>query len=243
MKNYYLGREEAYIASPQVWSFRSVDDIVNGINLRLSNMAGGYPFECCGTVWADSERLYLCGEYSNDTEEHLAIQKELCSAKSGYAAKRFYKAKHKKRIRSDFKEFRLQWMLFCVWTKCQGNENFRKLLQSITQDVILVENTTTDTGGTAEIWGCKNWELVNKRLNLETILMHNHKDMKRKDLKHLINVETNKINDIGAWKGQNNIGKILMLCRECIREGVEPPIDYDLLKRSNIYILGELLTF
>ena len=42
---------------------------------------------------------------------------------------------------------------------------------------------------------------------------------------------------------QNNIGKILMLCRDCIREGVEPPIDYDLLRRSNIYILGELLTF
>ena len=54
MKNYYLGREEAYIASPQVWSFRSVDDIVNGINLRLSNMAGGFPFECSGRVWKDS---------------------------------------------------------------------------------------------------------------------------------------------------------------------------------------------
>jgi hypothetical protein len=85
--------------------------------------------------------------------------------------------------------------------------------------------------------------LVNKRLNLETILMHNHKDMKQKDLKQLINIATNKINDIGVWKGQNNIGKILMLCRDCIQEGVEPPIDYDLLRRSNIYILGELLTF
>ena len=243
MKNYYLGREEAYIASPQVWSFRSVDDIVNGVALRVTNMAGGYSFECCGTVWADSERLYLCGEYSNDTEEHLAIQKELCSAKSGYAAKRFYKAKHKKRIRSDFKEFRLQWMLFCVWTKCQGNENFRKLLQSIPQDAILVENTTTDTGGTAEIWGCKNEELWNKRLNLETILMHNHKGMKHKDLKHLINVETNKINNVGVWKGQNNIGKILMLCRDCLIEESEPEIDYDLLQQSNIYLFGKKLSF
>lgn len=27
MKNYYLGREEAYIASPQVWSFRSEPEI------------------------------------------------------------------------------------------------------------------------------------------------------------------------------------------------------------------------
>ena len=242
MKNYYLGREEAYIASPQVWSFINTDDIVNGINLRLSNMAGGFPFELNGHHFTSSECLYLCGEWSNNTDEHKMIQDYLMQMVSGYACKRFGKAKFYKQVREDFPSFRLQWMLFCVWQKCKGNADFRQLLLS-TGDAILVENTTKDKWSSAEIWGCKNWELVNKRLNLETILMHNHKDMKRKDLKHLINVETNKINDIGAWKGQNNIGKILMLCRECIREGVEPPIDYDLLKRSNIYILGELLTF
>lgn len=59
MKNYYLGREEAYIASPQVWSFINTDDIVNGINLRLSNMAGGFPFELNGhTLQAAS--VYIC---------------------------------------------------------------------------------------------------------------------------------------------------------------------------------------
>ena len=243
MKNYYLGREEAYIASPQVWSFRSVDDIVNGINLRLSNMAGGFPFECGGRVWKDSERLYLCGEWSNNTDEHRFIQECLLSYTSGFGAKRFGKSRFRNFIRPDFADFRLQWMLYCVWQKCKGNEDFRELLLQIPQDVVLVGNTTTDKWNSAEIWGCRNWELVNKRLNLETILMYNHKGMKQKDLKKLINVETNKINNIGVWKGQNNIGKILMLCRECIREGVEPPIDYDLLKRSNIYILGELLTF
>ena len=243
MKNYYLGREEAYIASPQVWSFRSVDDIVNGINLRLSNMAGGFPFECGGRVWKDSERLYLCGEWSNNTDEHRFIQECLLSYTSGFGAKRFGKSRFRNFIRPDFADFRLQWMLYCVWQKCKGNEDFRELLLQIPQDVVLVGNTTTDKWNSAEIWGCRNWELVNKRLNLETILMYNHKGMKQKDLKKLINVETNKINDIGVWRGQNNIGKILMLCRECIREGVEPPIDYDLLKRSNIYILGELLTF
>ena len=73
--------------------------------------------------------------------------------------------------------------------------------------------------------------------------MHNHKDMKHKDLKHLINVETNKINDIGVWKGQNNIGKILMICRDCLIEGSEPEIDYDLLQQSNIYLFGKKLSF
>ena len=242
MKNYYLGCEEAYIDSPQVWSFINTDDIVNGINLRLSNMAGGFPFELNGHHFTSSECLYLCGEWSNNTDEHKMIQDYLMQMVSGYACKRFGKAKFYKQVREDFPSFRLQWMIFCVWQKCKGNADFRRLLLS-TGDAILVENTTKDKWNSAEIWGCRNWELVNKRLNLETILMHKNKDMKQKDLKHLINVETNKINDIGVWKGQNNIGKILMLCRKCIREGVEPPIDYDLLKRSNIYILGELLTF
>ena len=67
--------------------------------------------------------------------------------------------------------------------------------------------------------------------------------MKRKDLKQLINVETNKINDIGVWKGQNNIGKILMICRDCLIEGSEPEIDYDLLQQSNIYLFGKKLSF
>jgi len=242
MKNYYLGREEAYIASPQVWSFINTDDIVNGINLRLSNMAGGFPFELNGHHFTSSECLYLCGEWSNNTEEHRMIQDYLMQMVSGYACKRFGKAKFYKQVREDFPSFRLQWMLYCVWQKCKGNADFRQLLLS-TGDAILVENTTKDKWNSAEIWGCRNWELVNKRLNLETVLMHNHKGMKRKDLKHLINVETNKINDIGVWKGQNNIGKLLMICRDCIREGTEPQIDYDLLRRSNIYILGELLTF
>ncbi len=243
MKNYYLGREEEYIASPQVWSFKFAKDIVNGINLCISNMAGGFPYECGGRVWKDSERLYLCGEWSNNTEEHRFIQECLLSYTSGFGAKRFGKSRFRKSVRPDFADFRLQWMLYCVWQKCKGNEDFRKLLLQIPQDAILVENTTSDKWDSANIWGCKNLELENKRANLATVLTERHKDLKRKERDHIINVETNKINNIGVWKGQNNIGKILMLCRDCIREKTEPQIDYDLLRRSNIYILGELLTF
>ena len=243
MKNYYLGREEAYIANSQVWSFKYAKDIVNGINLCISNMAGGFPFECGGRVWKDSERLYLCGEWSNNTDEHRFIQECLLSYTSGFGAKRFGKSRFRKFVRPDFADFRLQWMIYCVWQKCKGNEDFRKLLLQIPQDAILVENTTTDKWDSADIWGCEIWELENKRANLATVLMERHKDLKRKERDYIINVETNKINDIGVWKGQNNIGKILMLCRDCIREETEPQIDYDLLRRSNIYILGELYTF
>lgn len=243
MTNYHLGREEVYKASPRIWSFKSTDDIVNGINLRLSNMAGGFPFECGGRTWTDSERLYLCGEWSDDTEEHCRIQERLLIYPSGYAAKRFGKGKFKKSVRRDFAEFRLQWMLFVVWQKCKGNKDFRKLLLQVPQDVTLVENTTSDNWGSRGIWGCGNKELVAARKELAKRLTAENAHMKKKDLACLINIEANKLNGIGVWQGQNNIGKILMLCRDCIVEYSEPQIDYELLRDANIHILGQRYSF
>ena len=86
---YELGREEVYPASSCIWSFQFSDDIVNGINLRLSNMAGGFPFEFNGHLFTSSECLYLCGEWSDNTDEHRSIQEELMRQVSGYACKRF----------------------------------------------------------------------------------------------------------------------------------------------------------
>ena len=194
MRNIILGQEEVYTANPNVWSFKRVKDIVNGINLRLSNMAGGFPFEFNGTTWMDSERLYLCGEFSDYTIKHRVIQHELLGSKSGYAAKRFVKSRYRKEVREDFPTFRLQWMLFCVWQKCKGNQDFRELLLSIPMDVILVENTTTDKWESAVIWGCKNQELHNKRMNLEKELTNRHLGLSQSEMDTLINLETNKIN-------------------------------------------------
>lgn len=106
-----------------------------------------------------------------------------------------------------------------------------------------MENTTTDNGGSAEIWGCRNKELVNKRKIVEAQLREQHQDKTKKEIEYLINVETNKIDDIGEWRGQNNIGKILMICRQCIEEGTVPDIDYNMLNEAKIYIAGNLISF
>lgn len=159
-----LDREEVYDPKAQnVWPFKHVDDIVEGIKLNLGNMTSCYPFEVEEVKWRSTEELYLAGEFSNNTTEHLTIQEELRAAKSPYAAKRFVKGKHRKEVRKDFTEFRTQWMLWCVWQKCKGNIDFRSKLLSIPDDVILVEETTTDTGGSGQIWGCANRELVEAR--------------------------------------------------------------------------------
>lgn len=235
-----LGREERLVASElPVWCFKKVTDIVEGIEMRLSNMAGGYPFEFARVNWASSEQLYLCGEFT-DTE----IQRELLSVTSGYAAKRFIKVKYKAQVREDFPTFRLQWMLFVVWQKCLGNADFRAKLLSIPDGVILVEETTLDTGGTAQIWGCKNPELIAYRKELaDRITRWSDANLTKTALDNKINIETNKVRNIGEFVGQNNIGKILMICRRCLLEGTEPPIDRTLLNSANITILGNHLTF
>lgn len=235
-----LGREERIAASEQpVWCFKKVTDIVEGIELRLSNMAGGYPFEFAGVRWPSSEQLYLAGEFIDPD-----IQRELLSVTSGYAAKRFIKAKHKKQVREDFSTFRLHWMLFVVWQKCLGNADFRNKLLSLPEGVILIEETTLDNGGTATVWGCRNTELVAHRKQLtDRFKRWNGSNLTKKELDLKLNIETNKVRNIGVFEGQNNIGKILMICRRCIIEGTEPPIDRALLNRADITLFGKTIRF
>lgn len=181
-----LDRVEAYNPSQvTVWPFKHVDDIVDGVKLDLCNMTSCYPFEVEGVRWRSSEELYLAGEFSNNTTEHRSIQEELRAAKSPYAAKRFVKGKHRKEVREDFPEFRTQWLLWVVWQKCKGNIDFRRKLLSIPDDVILVEETTTDTGGSGQIWGCVNRELVEVRKSVAQSIRENTPTFPRKILTSL----------------------------------------------------------
>ena len=77
-----LDHEEVYDPKQQnVWPFKHVDDIVEGMKLDLCNMTSCYPFEVEGVKWRSSEELYLAGEFSHNTAEHQAIQEELRAAK------------------------------------------------------------------------------------------------------------------------------------------------------------------
>lgn len=243
-----LGRVEHIDASHfNCLSFSKVTDVVNGTDLRLTNMAGGYPFDFEGLTWHDSETLYLCGEFSNDSIQHKAIQEEMFGKQNGYAAKRFVKNKYKSLIRQDFSTFRIQWMLFVVWQKCKGNAEFATLLSQIPQDSIIIEDTTKQRCETKEVWGCTNMELAERRAEIKRMVVKQAKNVNPKiskaTLKRLIDKETRKVNGIGTFVGQNNLGKILMICRDCLANGTEPPIDYALLNQSNIHVLGKRISF
>ena len=243
-----LGRVENINASHfNCLSFAKASDMVNGINVRLSNMAGGYPFPFGGVTWRDSETLYLCGEFSDSSEKHLSVQEDMQRQTSGFAAKRFIKKRNSNLIRQDFADFRIQWMLYVVWQKCMGNADFANLLLQLPDDAIIIEDTTKQHGDTKEVWGCTNTELAIRRAELKKKVTRQAKSdnpkISKAALKRIVNSETCKVNGIGTFVGQNNLGKILMICRDCLIQGVEPPIDYNLLETKDIHILGKRISF
>lgn len=243
-----LGCVEKYDATQfRCVSFSKASDIVDGVNIRLTNMVGGYPFVFNGVTWHDSEMLYLCGEFSESSPHHQNIQEQIHNQTSGYAAKRFIKNKYKSLIRQDFADFRIQWMLYVVWQKCIDNAEFARLLSQIPQDAVIIENTTKQRCESKEVWGCSNYELTAYRdLVTDKVVKQaktSNPKISKKALNELVAQETSKINNIGVFTGQNNLGKILMICRNSLIQGIEPPIDYALLDSKGIYILGKRISF
>ena len=168
-----LGRVEHINASHfNCLSFAKASDMANGINVRLSNMAGGYPFSFGGVTWHDSETLY---------------------------------------------------------------------------NVIIIEDTTKQHGDTKEIWGCTNTELAIRRAEVKKKVTRQAKtdnpQISKAALKRFVNIEICKVNCSGMFVGQNNLGKILMICRDCLSCGMEPQIDYNLLESKDIHILGKRISF
>lgn len=142
----FLAHQEEFAPdAPNLLTYRGPSDTCRDLPTgKLANMAGGFPHFVLGRLWKSTEHLYLCGEWSNDTAEHRAIQEDVLKATSGYAAKRYKKTKHKRHIRPDFASFRYDWMLWCVWQKCLGSEPFARLLRSIPDDSIIVELVAKD---------------------------------------------------------------------------------------------------
>ena len=239
-----LGRTEMYDASKlNCWGFCKATDVRDGITLSLGNLCKGYPFSLHGHIFRSSEAVYLCGEFSSDAALNQTIQRSLVEEPNPFLAKKVIKKKNIECIRQDWVEVRLQWMLYVVWQKCIGNSDFRNLLLSIPDDAVIIEDSTANHGETSLIWGAKNKELRQIRRQKKKELCALYPTMKKKDLNVLISEECGKITDVGCFIGENNMGKILMMCKIALRHNTVPPIDYELLRTKKIYLFGELLTF
>lgn len=240
----FYKEEDIDASTVETWSFRKTDDVRDGVKIDIGNMCISYHFDFMGRTFTNSEALYICGLFSQDTKRHQAIQQKLISAKSGYDAKKAIRTKYEDTFgRKDWNSFNVEWMKWCVWQKIKGNEAFRKVLMSIPLNAYIIENSTHQSGQTATFWGMKNKELEQKRDILADYTKYKHCEMKKKDLDIKLMEARNMINHIGTWKGTNCMGKILKYLQLCLINEMEPDINYDLLRSKQIYLLGKLLTF
>ena len=238
-------REETIDATKvETWSFRKAEDERDGFDIDLGNMCISYHFDVNGHSFSNSEALYICGLFSNDTPKHMEIQKKLQIAKSGYDAKKAIRTKYEDSFgRGDWETFNVEWMKWCVWQKIKNSEDFKKTLLNIPKHAHIIENSTHQKGTTASFWGMKNSELEEKRNKMEDCTKYDNPTAKKKELTVKIMKARNSINHIGTWRGVNCMGKILKYLQLCLIDEVEPKIDYDLLRSKQIYLFGKLLRF
>ncbi len=225
----------------EVRSFKSGTDIVEGEPFDVGNMCGGYPFLLNGEPFNNSEAAYIAGKFSNNTAQHIQIQRLLQENNDGYAAKKRIRMRNENIARSkeDWETFNVEYMKYVVWQKCKTNKDFAKKLISVPITALIVENSTGMTGETAQVWGCFNQPLMDLRDAKEKKLkMENPKANKE-----ALNVEKNKWNRFGVWEGRNLMGKILKACSICLIKGTELPIDYDLLRSKHIFLFGKEIEF
>lgn len=234
------------------WSFKTADDEKDGVLLDLGNQCSGYPFSFHDHIFQTSESAYLCGQFSMNTEECKRIQYQLLYERNGYTAKKKVKNANRGLIRDDWEEIMADWMLYVVWNKCKGNEDFANKLKAIPKNAILLENSTTIHEGTSIYWGSKNEELeaakekVARYAELQYMKKVRQGKIKKNqsELDEAMQAARNEIHYIGTFSGGNNLmGKILKRCQIALFDGGEPPINYDLLRQKQIYLFGKLLTF
>ena len=245
-----LFKREQYDTSKLfTWSFRKSDDEKEEMQNDLGNMCKGYPFNVCGERFLNSECAYISGMFSQNTPKAIEIQKELQESDNGYEAKKAIRRKYEQvgLSREDWNSYNVQWMLFVVWCKVTQNKDFAEKLRKIPPYAMIVENSTfqkaQNGNDTAAFWGMRNESIKEAVPILETAAEVEGFTAKKKDIDKAKMEARNSVNHIGIWEGINCMGKILTICKHCLEDGTQPPIDFELLRSKEIYLFGKLLTF
>lgn len=240
---------EEYDASKYLcYAFRKRDDRRKGKDwIPFGNMNSGFEFDIQGVHFHNSESAYICGMFSDNTPEQQAVQQQLVEHTNGKTAKGDIRYHNEDKARKDWYDFNVPWMMYVVWQKVCGNREFRDLLLSVPDKAIIIEDTTFQKvhkpNDTPVFWGARNQErgeyykMVKRYVEL-TKLSPVEAERERCVLQSF-----NNFTDYGVFRGCNVMGKILTICRLCWRLRIEPPIDYDLLRSKDIYLLGKRLEF
>ncbi len=222
-------------------AFRSKPDHWKDMWVPLGNMNGGFDYEICGTKVKSSEHAYILGIFSTDSKKHLELQQKVLAEPSGYQAKHNIRMKNRIYSRLDWHSYNIDWMLYCVWAKIKQNQNFRNLLLSIPEGATIIEDNSLKNQ-VDKYWGCYNPE----RKPFANLARRFAKSLDLPTKAARDRVSDKLIWDFcnyGIFEGTNEMGRILTYLKDCLHKGVEPEIDYDLLNKKNIHILGKRLHF
>lgn len=224
--------------------------------LNFGNMISGYEFSIPNSVnpgstnpiipFKNSETAYIAGIYSKNEPICISAQEALVKCNNGLFAKkefRYWDNEFTKNARVDWEEYNIEWMKYVIHCKC-ANEKFRNMLLSTSDNSLIIEDTSFQTGSKRLVWGAHNPQLLKlkkdkfKELKIRLATLN---IPVRKKYKQLL---FNNIYNVGEFVGSYNLmGKILTYFRICLRNGIQPEIDYKLLNSKDIYLLGQKLVF
>ena len=236
----------------ECWAFNSKDDVRDGISLKLGNMSNGYGVHLLGIDFPNSEVPYQLANFTND-KEAIKLQEEIVNPQNqwltnGLKMKRkfiynenntdgYYKLRRDREFEGGKQQWCYEWMKFIVWLKVKQNEEFRNILLSIPKNAIIIEQAQKE-GHTQ--WACWNEDLIQeKRIVITSAMIENGLGKTSKPVKDVFCA----VNNVGQWVGENAMGQILTMAKLALNEGIEMPIDVDILNEARINWFGQILKF
>ena len=238
--------EEYDTSQIECWSFNSGGDKRDDISLKLGNMVNGFGVCILGIQFPNSEVPYQLAIF-DESPDALEVQRKALNdvlINNGLKFKRKYiYSKKYEHVRRDL-EFEngkqmwcYEWMKYVVWEKCKQNKEFQTILLSIPRNAIIIEQAQKKD---KLMWGCWNEELKRTRdIMKKTAMIEN---CVKRSSKKVMEAEY-RVNNVGVWVGQNAMGKILTMCKICLYDEVELPIDVELLNDAKINWFGKQLVF
>ena len=238
----------------QCWSFNSKNDVRDGIKLQLGNMANGFGITILGKAFPNTEIPYQLAIFNNE-KDSVKLQEDIIDPSKGWLGnglkmKRtfIYGREYKRFLRdTEFENGKemwcFEWMKWITWEKVRQNQEFKDILLSIPKDAIIIEQAQKrPTKDKPSMWGAWNEELKRERnIVIRTTQIENglKKGSKATEVQDVLYA----VNNVGTWIGENSEGQILTMAKLALNEGINLPIDADMLNEAKINWFGKVLQF
>ncbi len=241
----------------ECWSFNSKTDVRDGVPLTLGNMSNTFGVSILSRDFPNSEVPYQLAIFNSENES-LKIQEEIVNPENGWLTnglkmKRkfiysreggtdlYWRYRRDTEFENGKQNWCYEWMKFIVWEKVKQNKGFRDILLSIPKEAVIIEQAQKKpSDDKPSMWGAWNDELLSERdIVIKSAMIENGLGKTSKSVRDVIY----DVNNVGVWEGQNAMGQILTMAKLALNEGIEMPIDEEMLNNARINWFGKVLQF